>query len=179
MTRDAEHMRGIRFIRFSIIFFIWSIFAFIFIPVAIYTLPDIEAAWNPPLDRQTISDVHYRDGDPNYLLESWTFRKRRKAVPDYMTFMAYRASDPKVRYAVDTYIGWNCKDVLRSDRTSLPSDKPITKQLCARLPEPLAGKPDVHLDGVFDFNVGHGLYTVPVYIPAGPAPDASSIPAAP
>lgn len=177
MTRDAEHLRALRFVRFSIIFFIWSLFAFVTVPIAIYTMPDIEAAWFPPLDKQTITDVHYREDDPYYLLENWTFRKRRKAVPEYMTFMAYRASDPRVRYAVDTYIGWDCKNVARSDRTSLPSEQLITKQICVRLPEALAGKPDVRIDGIFDFNVGHGLYTVPVKVPAGP--DPSSILAAP
>lgn len=68
MTRDAEHLRALRFVRFSIIFFIWSLFAFVTVPIAIYTMPDIEAAWFPPLDMQTITDVHYRDGDPYYLL---------------------------------------------------------------------------------------------------------------
>lgn len=166
LRKQDEGLKAVRLVRWSVLAFIWCSFAAMMFPIAVYTLPDLESAWYPPIREQHITDVHLKPDAPEYLLWRWTFIKQRKATPEYITFMAYDPRYPRVRYNVDTYIGWECRDNMRSDRTSLPSENPVVRDMCVRLPKPLVGNADTKVDGVFDFNVGHSLYTVPVKVPA-------------
>lgn len=181
---DSEHrkldegLKAVRLVRWSVIAFIWCAFAAILFPIAVYTLPDLEAAWYPPIIQQRVSDVHLKPDDPNFLLWRWTFVKQRKATPEYITFMAYDPQFPRVRFNVDTYSGWDCKTNMRSDRTALPSKTPVTRDMCVRLPSALVGRADTMVDGVFDFNVGHSFYTVPVKVPAFSEPQTVPAPLA-
>lgn len=176
-SRDPRSRRAVKLLRASVLGVIWLCLVLFLMPIGIYVLPDIEAAWYPPIKKQRIEDVHYSH-DGRYLLWDWSFIKQRKAYPEFITFMAYRASDPIVRWAVDTYVGWDCSRNLRSDRTSLPGPQLITRKLCIRLPDELMGKPDIRIEGVFDFNVGHSFYTVPVKVPPNTL-DPSAAPSIP
>lgn len=173
--RRDEGIRVVKLLRVIVIGFIWSLFFVVMIPIAVYTLPDLEAAWWPPIKAQRITKKHLKPGDDAFLLWEWSFIKQRRAEPQYMTFMAYLPETPQERYAVDTYIGWDCRQNFRSDRTSAPSSYRVTREVCVRLPDRMRGRADAMIDGVFDFNVGHSLYTVPVRIPA--STDDQSIPA--
>lgn len=170
---DLAHdksLSAVRALRWLVIVLIWGVFVFVMFPIAIYTLPDLEAAWYPPIKDQEITDKHLKPGDPEFLLERWSFVKQRRGEPEYMTFMAYLPETPQERYAVDSYIGWDCKRNFRSDRTSYPSPLRVTKDICIRLPDKLKGRADVRVEGLFDFRVSHKLYTVPVKVPAATAP---------
>jgi hypothetical protein len=165
ITHDSS-LSAVRALRWFVLIMIWGLFVFIMFPIAIYTLPDLEAAWYPPVKEQRITDRHLKPDDDNYFLERWSFIKQRRGEPEYITFMAYLPELPQERYAVDTYIGWDCKTNFRTDRTSPPSPNRVVRDICIRLPGPLKGRADVRIEGLFDFRVGHKLYTVPVKIPA-------------
>ncbi len=80
--------------------------------------------------------------------------------------MAWSAENPDMRFAVDTYVGWDCKRNMRSDRSAQPSPSiMLERKLCFRLPPELVGKDDIRVEGIMDFRLGHSLYTVPVRIP--------------
>jgi hypothetical protein len=174
-VRDDDGLRTIRHLRLLILFMIYGVFIFVTIPIAIYTLPDLEAAWYPPIKDQEIANKHLKPDDPGFMLEEWSFVKQRRAEPEFITFMAYLPDVPQERYAVDAYIGWDCKQNFRSDRTSQPSPNRVTRKICIRLPDKLRGRADTVIEGLFDFRVGHRLYTVPVKVPAVTEP--RSIPA--
>jgi hypothetical protein len=173
--RNDDSLRAVRALRLLMIVMIYGSIAFIMFPIAIYTLPDLEAAWYPPIRDQEVYDAHLKPDDPGFYLERWSFIKQRRAEPEFMTWMVYAPDTPQERYAVDAYIGWDCVNNFRSDRTSPPSTKRVVRDVCIRLPKSLRGRTDVRVEGLFDFRVSHKLYTVPVRIPY--ATDPRSIPA--
>lgn len=176
-ARDDDSFKTLRTIRVLVYLMIYGSMSFVLVPIAIYTLPDLESAWYPPIKDQRIYDEHVKPGDDSYLLFRWSFIKQRRAEPEYITWMAYLPEVPQERYAVDSYIGWDCRRNFRSDRTSQPSPVRVVRDVCLRLPDKLKGRSDVVIDGVFDFRVGHGFYTVPVKIPADDPPtDRRNIP---
>lgn len=173
--RDDDGLRTLRHLRFLVLVMIYGVFVFVTIPIAIYTLPDLEAAWYPPIKDQEVYDGHLKPGSDEFYLERWSFVKQRRAEPEFMTWMAYLPDLPQERYAVDAYVGWDCTENFRSDRTSQPSKQRVVREVCIRLPRKLRGRADVKIEGLFDFRVGHKLYTVPVKVPAATEP--RSIPA--
>ena len=176
-ARKDDGIRALAALRIFVIVVIWLAATVACVPVAIYTLPDLEAAWAPPIKDQKIRDVHLKPGDDSFLLWEWSFKKDRKGEPVYITFMAYAPNTPQERYAVDTYIGWDCKTNFRTDRSAAAGPNVVERKVCIKLPPQLKGREDVHVDGQMDFRVGHDWYTVPVKIPPNPEdwPDAGSI----
>lgn len=173
-ARNDPSIRAVRALRWLMVLLVWGLFVFIMFPIAIYTLPDLEAAWYPPIKEQRVTNVHLKPGDDRFLLELWSFVKQRRGEPEFITFMAYAPESPQQRWAVDAYIGWDCTRNFRSDYTSQPSPRRVEREVCIRLPPPLQGRADVKIEGLFDFRMSHRLYTVPVKVPV--ATDGPRIP---
>lgn len=172
--RDDASFRALRALRYLVFIMVWGLFVFIMFPIAIYTLPDLEAAWYPPIKEQRVTDAHLKPDDDRFILERWSFIKQRRGEPEFITWMAYAPETPQERWAVDAYIGWDCKRNFRSDYTSPPGPNRVVREVCIRLPDPLRGRADVKIEGLFDFRMSHKLYTVPVKVPV--ATDGPRIP---
>lgn len=165
MTEASKYKANIRALRVLLFSIIWGFVLITGVPVYLYVLPDLEAAWLPPIKGQVISNVRLKPDNPSYLLWDWEFYKVRRAVPEYITFMAWAPEAPEARWNVDTYSDPDCTMNMRSDRTAAPSSEPVVRHMCVKLPKELAGRDDIHVEGVIDFRMGHSFYTVPVKIP--------------
>lgn len=163
-VNDARKDSGIRFIRFGVLFFIWTCASLLFIPVSWTIAPDVETRVYPPLREQSISDVHLKPDDPNFLLWKWHFRKNRAGYPLFISFMAFEPKLPASRVPVEVFTDWGCTRNFRSDRAA-PADYPRVVTMCARLPPYWAGRPDIHVEGYAEYKVRHPFYTVPMRIP--------------